>query len=299
MQQEGRSSRTVAFRVSIGCAVALVAASLATGCKDNAKISAQKAGDDVTFLAKLADSDVGEVERGLPEGAKKLAALWAKGEDPKQDPEKAHTALIKIRRDNADLNIAKSTFFALADDKGVAIRNNLEQDSMAGQNLTAVFPDLAKVQTGGATWVQTTGAFPNTNPPGAAVDKDWIAAVPVKTDDGKTVGVFVTGWTYRRFAYHLQESLRHELSEKLRTEGDTGKLPVFYVMVFDKSGAYGAPHTPDVNEKAMADQDVVTKTANGPASGTLKITDRDFGWAAQRVPKLGADTGVLVLRSEL
>jgi hypothetical protein len=31
----------------------------------------------------------------------------------------------------------------------------------------------------------------------------------------------------------------------------------------------------------------------------VTITDRAFGWAAQRTPKLAADTGVVVLRSEL
>ena len=289
-------------RRSVACAgLALGFASVVAtvACKDNAKISAQKATENVAFLTKLAESDVTEVERGLPAGAKKMTPLWANGEDPHQDPEKAHRALAKMRRETEDLTNAKSTFFAVTDDKGVAIRNDLEQDTMAGQNLISVFPDLAKATAGSATWLTTSGAFPNTNRPGAAQDKDWVAAVPIRTDDGKLVGALVTGWTYRRFAYHLQESLRHELSEQLRKDGDTGKLPVFYVAVFDKSGCYGAPHTPDVNEKALVDADVVAKTANGPAQGTLRITDRDFGWAAARVPKLGDDAGVAVLRSEL
>jgi hypothetical protein len=43
----------------------------------------------------------------------------------------------------------------------------------------------------------------------------------------------------------------------------------------------------------------VNKTAAGPAQGTLSLTDRAFGWAAVRTPKLAPDTGVVVLRSEL
>ena len=41
------------------------------------------------------------------------------------------------------------------------------------------------------------------------------------------------------------------------------------------------------------------KTAGGRAEGTLIITDRDFGWVATRLPKLGPDIGLAVLRSEL
>ena len=140
----------------------------------------------------------------------------------------------------------------------------------------------------------TNGAFPGPQLP-SGPDKDWIAAAPIKKDDGSVVGILVTGWTYRRFAYHLQGQLRHDSQQK----AGSGQIPVLYVMVFDKSGAYGARQTPQVNEKAMTDLDLVAKTASGVASGTAEITDRPFGWAAARVPKLGADTGVVVLRSEL
>ena len=62
---------------------------------------------------------------------------------------------------------------------------------------------------------------------------------------------------------------------------------------------YTERQTPKVNEDAMVGLKLVEKTAAGPAQGTLTITEREFGWAAKRTPKLGADTGVIVLRSEL
>ena len=262
----------------------------ALGCKDQGKISAQRASENASALAKLAESDVAEIERGLPEGAKKLVPIFANNADLHQDAGVARTALLKTRRDVPDLSLAKSTFFALADAKGVAIRNNLEEDAMAGQNLLSLFPELAKAQSG--TFVVTTGAFP-----GQTVkdnDRDWIAASPVKADDGKVVALFVTGWSYRRFALHLQESLKHDLGEQLKKEGDTGKLPIFYVAVFDKTGVYAAPQTPPINEKALLDADLVGKTAAaaGSAQGVLDITDRTFGWSAVRVPKLGPEAGV-------
>jgi hypothetical protein len=277
------------LRAAVIGATLLVASA---GCTDKAKISVKEASANLDSLVATADVDVGQIERGLPLGAAKLAVLWANGADAHQDLRAVRGALLKMRRDVPDLTVAKSTFFAVADDKGVAIRNDLEEDAMAGTALLPLFPDLAKAEKG--SYVTTTGAFPGPPLP-SGPDKDWIAAAPIKKDDGSVAGVLLTGWTFRRFAFHLQEQLEHDLSQ---AQGNL-KLPVLYVMVFDKSGVYGAPRTPQVNEKAMADLDPVGKTASGRAQGTITITDRDFGWVATRLPKLGPDIGVLVLRSEL
>jgi hypothetical protein len=270
------------------------------GCKDPAKESAKLAVKDVDPLAELVDKDIAEVQRGMPEGAKKLSALYAPGTDPKQDLATVRQSLLKTVRDVTDLNVAKSTFFALTDDKGVGIRNNLEQDAMAGQDLAKLFPAISKA-IGGA-YVETVGSFggpvpPNQNGP----DKDWLAAAPVMSpqDPAKVVGLFVTGWSYRRFATHLQEVLKENFQSNLRKSGDTGKMPVFYVAVFDASGVYSERTTPKVDEQALADAKLVEKTKTGAYDGTLTITDRAFGYAAKRTPKLGEDTGIVVLRSEL
>jgi hypothetical protein len=125
-----------------------------------------------------------------------------------------------------------------------------------------------------------------------------VAALPVKRDDGSTGALLVTGWTYRYFARHLQESLKDRLADRMKTREGGGKMPVFYVALFDKSGVYSAPLTPQIDEKALEAQDLVAKTTNETCQGTLNITDRAFGFAAQRTPKLAPDTGVVVLRSE-
>jgi hypothetical protein len=269
-----------------------VGGAAALGCTDKGKLSEKEAHANLDALVAIADTDVQEIERGLPLGALKLGALWAKGNDPRQDLHAVRSALVRMRHDVPDLTVAKSTFFAIADDKGIAIRNDLEEDAMAGKNLLSLFPDLSKAE--GGAYVTTTGAFPGAPLP-SGPDKDWIAAVPIKREDGTVGGILLTGWTFRRFAYHLQEQLRHDLE----LQQHNGKLPVLYVIVFDKSGAYGAPQTPQVNEKAIADVDPVAKTAAGQAGGTLTITNRDFGWVATRLPHLGPDIGLAVLRSEL
>jgi len=266
------------------------------GCKDAAKLSEQKATEHVTELAGLAEKDVGEVERGLPAGAAQMASLFANGGEPPKDLQAVRSGLRRIRAEIPDLTVAKSTFFALTDAQGVALRNDLEQDVMAGLNVVSIFPGLHKALDG--SFVTTTGVFPSTTPPSPA-DRDWMAAAPVKGNHGQVVGILLTGWTFRRFAIHLQESLRHDLQEALFKAKDTGKLPILYVMVFDGTGMYSPPLTPPVNEKALSDLDLPAKTANGLTHGVVNITDRDFGYAALRVPKLGTDMGIAVLRSEI
>jgi hypothetical protein len=265
------------------------------GCKDQAKESASHAAGDAAWTAELVDKDIGEVERGLPEGAAKLAPLVAAGADPRQDVAAVRKALLRVRREVIDLMVAKSTFFALTDPAGIAIRNDLEEDVMAGKDLVAIFPALAKARDGFATGVGTFPGPPSKNGP----DKDWVAGVPVKNADGATAALFVTGWSYRYFARHLQEALKTRLLDEAKAAGQEGRLPVFYVAVFDAAGVYSAPTTPQVDEQALAQQDLVAKTVSGPYKGTLGITDRAFGFAAQRTPKLAPDTGVVVLRSEL
>jgi hypothetical protein len=277
---------------------AMISMAAATGCKDKGKESAQKAAQDVEAIAALVEKDVAEIERGLPEGGKKLQEALFKGDaDPRKDPQVVRKELLRVRREVPDLNIAKSTFFAVADDQGVAIRNDLEPDVMAGTNLVQVFPELGKALKG-EPWVVTQGSFPGVTGKDGP-DPDWIAAVPLKNEKGAVAGLYVTGWTFRRFAHHLQEVLKSQMQDALRASGDTGKLPVFYVGLFDKDGVYMAPLTPPVNEKELASRDLVGKTAAGPYQGTANITDRDFGFAAKRTPKLGEGRGVVVLRSEL
>jgi hypothetical protein len=269
------------------------------GCRDKGKVSAEAARTNVQLLVQLAEKDVGEIERGLPEGAKKMAAQLAKEKDPdpKQSSPQVRSSLLKMRQQVPDLGVAKSTFFAFTDDHGIAIRNDLEQDTMAGKDIVAAYPDFKKAIAGEA-YVSTQGTFPGVpNPQGA--DKEWVAAVPVKREDGSLIGLLVTGWTYRRFAYHLQEALKRDLQDQLMREGEKGKLPVLYVFLYDKENVYGARGTPPVNEKALQVLNLVDKTNSGSQEAPLVIDDRAFGWAAARVPKLGPDVGIVVLRSEI
>jgi hypothetical protein len=268
------------------------------GCKDAGEQSKNAASQNVTFLADLVEKDIGEIERGLPEGARKAESLLTSDGTLLRDPAGVRKGLQKIQRDVSDLLVAKSTFFALADEKGIAVRNNLEPDVMAGKDLFAVFPTLkTSVESGDKPLVFAVGQFPEA----AAApkpDRTWLAASPVRAS-GKVVGHYLTGWSYRSFARHLQESLLSDIKAKLMANGETGKLPIVYVAVFDEAGVYTERQTPDVNEKALVELQLTDKTAQAAASGVLKLTDRTFGWAAVRTPKLAPSAGVAVLRSEI
>lgn len=297
---------TVTARKALSFWAAAVAIAPSLGCeKDRGQKSAEEARADVQKLVELTDKDVAEVERGLPEGAKRLELLLAKevgkDGDPRANAPGVRSSLLKMRQQVPDLGVAKSTFFAFTDDKGVAIRNDFEHDTMAGKDLVKGWPGL-KAVVDGAAYTSTTGQFPGVPNP-AGPDKEWVAAVPVKKGEA-TQGILVTGWTYRRFAYHLQVTRQRELQDERMRQGDKLKMPILYVSLFDKENVYGASSpsaipVPEVNERTLAGVGLHAKTEAGPASEPIKITERDFGWAAARLPKLGPDVGVVVLRSEL
>jgi hypothetical protein len=294
------------MRHSLAVALVALVAGLVVGAgcgQKRGQKSADDARGDVQKLVELSKKDVEEIERGLPAGSKKLTDLLVKELGKDGDPTKnsagVRSALLRMRQQVPDLGIAKSTFFALADPKGVGIRNDFEKDTMGGKDFLAGWPGLRPV-TEGAPFVSTVGQF-------APTDREWVAAVPVKKPDGSgdgTMGMLVTGWTYRRFAYHLQVTLQRDLQDELMRSQDKGKMPILYVCLFDKDGVYGAASpgaqpVPDTDEKALAQVGLFAKTAAGPAASPLQITDREFGWAAARLPKLSPDVGVVVLRSDL
>jgi len=274
-----------------------LAVAATSGCTNQGKVSEDRATRWVAELGRRATEDVAEIQRGLPVGATQLAALYAKGADPSKDLPAVRKALVRVRADVPDLTRASSTFFALADASGIAIRNDLEQDVMAGQDVLKLFPGLEKAKGGGGVAV-ALGQFAGPPVPGGP-NRDWVAATAIKGEKGEVAGMLLTGWTLRRFAFHLQEWLRHDLIDEQAKTKDPGKLPIVYAFVFDATGVYSAPLTPTVNEQALTQLGLTDKTASAMAHGVVSITDRDFGYAAVRVPSLEPDGGVVVLWSEI
>lgn len=249
----------------------------------------------MVFLAETVQKDVEEVRKGLPSGADVLGAALKGDATILTDPKSASHALEEARRKVQDLRIAKSTFFALADTNGVVIRNDQEQDRMVGRSLFASFPALGESKT---RYVETSGSMPEASGVRAPrLDGQWVAAAPVRVD-GEAKGVYATGWSWSAYAYRLEFALRGRIRSELM--GKTGeKEPLVYVYVVVGKAAYGAPVSPEVNMKAIADLDPLAHAKGDEVfSTTVDVTGRAFGLAVKRAGDAGQDVGVAVLRSE-
>jgi len=261
-------------------------------CDGDKKLSQSKAAEHVASLVETATGDVQEIKNGLPEGAKHLAKLFEGGAAPKDDLPAVREALDKARNKVQDLRVAKSTFFALVDDQGTVLRNDQDQDLMAGKNAFQSFPGLKAALDG--KYVETRGSMPEAAKV-KGTDGQWVAAAPIRVGD-KTRALYATGFSWSAYAYRLENSLRSSVRSSMPANK---KEPLIYVYVVVDKQVFGAPVSPEVNAQAIATGDPLAK-AQGDAvfSSVIEITGRDFGLGIKRAPALGAEVAVAVLRSE-
>lgn len=266
------------------------------GCDDNKKASEQSAVDALGKLAPVVKEDVMQVRRGLPEGAQKLSQKL--DADTIASPVGVQKAIAATRALVHDLEVAKGTFFSYADATGNVLRSEADPDVLAGKSILVPFPALKKALEGNAGVVETWGEMKDLRGVKNGPDIIWAAATPVKDDKGAVKGMFVTGWSLRAFAYHLETTVKMSVKEASDKAGKKNP-PLVYVYVVKGKTAYGAPLAPDVNAQALEQLDVLGKTAAGPYRGAIEITNRAFGVAAQRTPELGDDTALAVIASEI
>jgi hypothetical protein len=121
--------------------------------------------------------------------------------------------------------------------------------------------------------------------------------VPV-TVNGQVVGVYASGWSWSAYAYRLENALRSEVRSQLKSERD--KLPLVYVYLVVDDAVYGAQVSPMVNAEAIRKLSPLAKTTElNVFTAALEIEGRDFGLAVRRVPSLGPNVAIAVLRSEI
>lgn len=277
-------------RASFGLALVLLAA-----CNRTDEASMARAREHVKELADTALRDAGEVRRGLPLGAQQLGQRWAaSGADLLSDPEAARDALNYARNKVQDLRVAKSTFFALAAPDGRIVRNDREQDLMAGASLFATFPALARAAQG--PYVEALGVMPEAHGVRGKPDGEWMAAVGVDVG-GQVRGLYVSGWAWSSYAFRLEFSLRNRITNELRGKRDN--VPLLYAFVVVGDEVYGTPESPEVSARAIADRKPLANLGpDGSFATLLEITGRDFALAVQAVPELAAGVGIGILRSE-
>jgi hypothetical protein len=277
--------------------VTLLAAALVlalAGC-DDAKKAEQTAVDEVGRLLPIVKQDAAQVRNGLPAGAKKIVPLM--GPDPGADLAGLQRAIAGARNQVQDLSVAKSTFFSFADPTGTVLRSEADPDLLVGKNVIAAFPALKAALDPKSGIVEAYGEMTEMRGLRTGQDTTWVVAAPV-VDGGTLKGLFVTGWSFRRYAYHLDEVAKRDFSDAADKQ-EKKITPISYVFVVQGEKAYGAPVTPDVDAHAIEALHLIDKTAAGPYRGSMEITNRSFGIAAQRTPELGDKTAVVVMVSEI
>jgi hypothetical protein len=267
----------------------------ALACDGGAKAAEEDAVAEVGRLAAVVKDDVAQVRNGLPAGAAKLGSSL--DADTLASPSGLQRAVAAARASSKDLELAKSTFFSLTDAAGTVIRSEIDPDLLAGKSVTGAFPSLKKALEPGSGVVEAFGEMKEMRGAKTGPDLAWVAAHPVKDDKGQVKGAFVTGWSLRAFAYHLDQVAKRNALEAAKARGK--KNPALeYVFVIKGKTAYGTPTAPDVNAQALEKLDLVEKTKAGLYRGNVEITGRVFGVAAQRTPELGDEAALAVLATE-
>ena len=273
----------------------LLALLLLGACRDKEKMAAEKAGPAIERLLPIIERDTKQVREGLPEGAAVLVKLL--DNDPGSDPTGLLRALKKARAAVKKLEFAKSTFFAFVGPDGTVLRSNADTDLAAGESLVKEVPGVKKMLDAKAGLVETFGYLHGFRGVQKGGDEQWIAGYPVVSNEGKLLGVFVSGWSLRLYAKYLQGNSRVHL-ESLR-EDKTKPIPLLYVFVARGDKAWGGPVTPDVNAQALAKLDLPSK-AKGDSTyqSIVKLEGRSFALAARAAPKLGSGVVIVIMVSE-
>jgi hypothetical protein len=279
------------FKAISFCGILLL--SSVSACKKQSAVSADKAKASVPALAKAAAEDVAQARSGLPQGTKFLLPLFTTGKPAQDDPHAARLALETARNKVQDLRVAKGTFFAVTDEKGVVIRDDDEQDTLAGRPLLPSFAGLQSALNG--QYAETRGSMAEVAGVRGRPDGQWVAAAPV-SQGSEVKGLYVMGWSWSAYAYRLESALTSNLRSAL-AEGE--KMPLVYVYLIVDKDVYGTPISPEVNAQAIAALSPLSNaSASAPTSFELAIAGREFGLAVELAPDLGKAVAIAVLRSE-
>jgi hypothetical protein len=265
-------------------AFALVAAAAAC-TKAKGVANEQFAREDIRLLVETCSVDVAEIERGLPEGAKRLGAA----------PLATRSAqdVATVRRQVLDLNSAKTVVFGVVNLEGQWVATDAENDPYAGMPLGK---DTERLLSGATSQPVSGNVYARQRR--GRHESAYLAASAIRDAKGNVDGYFVTGVSLAEYAYRLQEALRNHWAGRARSAAK-GKdtLPIFYVVLATPTDLYPAPRVPSVDVEALRSEGVFPK-ARTNASGNLSITDRNFAYATAMLPKLGGDIAVAVLHSE-
>jgi hypothetical protein len=266
-----------------------------SGCDDGKKAAEKSVSEAIARLAPVVKEDVEQVRKGLPEASKKMGQLLEN--ETGDDINSVQRAVGTARASVHDFAVSKVTFLSYADTTGTVIKSEDNLDYLAHKNVFGPFPVLKKAADPASGLVETFGEMPEMRGVKTGPDLVWVVAHPIKSKDEKLKGVFVTGWSYRLFARHLEDAVKRDMAEQTAKEGKKYS-PILYVFVLKGGKAYGGIQTPDINMQAVEAQNLIEKTAQGPYKSTIELTNRSFAVGAVRTPELGDDAGIALLLSD-
>ncbi len=267
-------------------------------CGGEAKESEAAAALGLAPAFEVVDRDTAQIRGGMPEGVKVLVKRMPG--DPLGARLELQTA-IKAARDNVDtLRVAKSTFFSFADTSGVVLRSEIDPDRLVDQNILSAFPALKAALDPKSGLGEAYGPMEVLRGVKRGDDTAWVVAHPVVDGEGKTKGLFLTGWSFRLYARVVQDAVRAKYTE-LAKDKDNKKTPLVYAYFAKGLGsdakAYGEPEAPDSLADHVAKLDVVKASASADFVTSADVDGRVFGIAARKAPALGDDAAIVIVAS--
>lgn len=243
-------------------------------------------------LLPVIERDTKQIREGLPKGAAELAKHL--DEDPSANREGLRSAIIKARESTQELVVAKSTFFVFVGTDGFVKRGESDPDLAADKSLTKAVPATKAMLDKSEKLVEVFGYMEGLRGVNKGNEMQWIVGTPVVVD-GELKGAFVTGFSLRRYAEVLENTLKAKLSEAV--EEKRQGMPLFYNFIIKGDEAYGTAVTPDENMSAVAEANPVGNMQGGSFSKMLKIEGREFYLAAKPAPSLAKDAAVAIMMS--
>ncbi len=263
-----------------------------TGCRDKMKEVVPLAEPALASLLPVIERDTKQIRDGLPKGALQIAKHI--DEDPGANREGLRTAIIKARESVKELVVAKSTFFVFVGTDGVVKRNESDPDLAADKSLIKAIPETKAMLDKNEKLVEVFGYMEGLRGVNKGNELQWIVGAPVLVD-GELKGAFVTGFSLRRYAEVLENTLKANLTEAVEKEKQL--MPLFYNFIIKGDKAYGTAVAPDENMAAVAEQNPIANMQGGAFSKTIEIEKRTFYLAAKPAPALGKDAAVAIMLS--
>lgn len=283
--------------------LASAALSTAVGCKSKAQKQAEAAIPDLARLEKLvSDRHTDSLARALPLAAAALAAKVTSTLS-QEEAKVVGPAFDELRNKSDDLRSAKRSYFAITDVNGDIVWVDDPNWVVVGRKLAVAFPAAKELLDGAKPYAAGSGRYGGADPEALTL---FEAATITKGD--ARVGLLVSAWEVHEIAEDLQRQLQTDLAMKTVKPKTRAKpkdkyqlaldTPDLWVAVFSKDYVWlqdGAPQTLEDGVKSIG---LHAKTAAGAWSGTFDVLNRGWGAAAKRLPALGPDLGLAVLRHD-